>query len=193
MFAGNCNCRYLIRWLPVPKVKPCLETPWKLLVSIKRLEQFLTVISSFGSNGCLQVIIARLLTWSFLIGHQAPVTSGSAEAIAGITLALTASRGAVGPRCHHVLREMTLCELIMWQPNHKAHYFSAGSRQMCALRNTRRGVYLITADLLSATPYWRRCCVSSPQRWWEAPWHSAIPPPPPCIFMIRCLSSIYWV
>lgn len=158
VLAGNCNCRYLIRWLPVPKVT---HVSWNALktFSFKRQEQFLTVISSFGSNDCLQVIIARLLTWSFLIGRQAPVTSGSAEAIAGITLALTASCGAVGPRCHRVLREMTLCELIMWQLNHKAHYFSAGSRQMCAFGNTRKRVYLITADLLSATPYWRCVCV----------------------------------
>lgn len=129
--------------------------PWNL--SAERQEQFLTVSYSFGRSDCLQVVIARLLTWSFLIGRQAPVTSGGAGAVARIALALTASCGAVGPHCHRVLREMTLCELRLWQPNHKAHYFSAGSasvhRQMCALRNTRRRVYLTTADLLSATLY----------------------------------------
>lgn len=74
------------------------------------------------------MIMARSPTWSFLIGRPAGVSSGSHQVEAA--LAWTASCGAVGPHCHHGLWDVTLCELKMWQVNHKAHYFSAGSTKM---------------------------------------------------------------
>lgn len=159
MFTVNRNCTYLIRWLPVPKVK---YMSWNALKSFNRKlgpvlychTQFWKKLVSSGDNS--EVTDMELPDW--------PPSSHDQRERRSHHLHRFSINGFMR-RCRPVLSPNSLSddtELIMWQLNHKAHYFSAGCasihRQTRAPQNTRRRVYLITADLLSAMLYGAAVC-----------------------------------